>query len=133
MTWNNSEPSPTQNISSGQATILNNFQFLGNSVGNVTPGYYKFPNGLIIQWGSILMDTSGNKNQAYAIPFTTQVFHLSYSLAFNSSAEALTFNAGVGNCVDKNSGTLSLTSAVIRMSTNAPGEQPTAYWVAIGI
>jgi hypothetical protein len=51
-TWNNGQPQPTQNISSGQATILNDIKFLGYANGNVFPGYIQFPNGLIAQWGN---------------------------------------------------------------------------------
>jgi hypothetical protein len=132
MTWNSTQPLPTQLISQGQATILNNFAFLGSTTGNVTPGFYKLPNGLILQWGTISMNAAGNKSQTYPVAFSTIVYHLSYSLAFDSAAVALTFNAAVGVCVDRNGGTLSLTSAVFRQSANPPGATPTLYWFAIG-
>jgi hypothetical protein len=50
-TWNNGQPIGTQNISSGQTTILNDIKFLGSATGNVQPGFIQFPNGLIAQWG----------------------------------------------------------------------------------
>lgn len=51
-TWNNSQPQPTQNISDGQVTLLNNINFLGDASGVAATGWMKFPNGLIIQWGN---------------------------------------------------------------------------------
>lgn len=49
-TWNTTQPSPTQLISDGQTTILNNFGFLGFPNGNNQNGWVEFPSGLIMQW-----------------------------------------------------------------------------------
>ena len=64
-TWNNAQPSPTQNISSGQATILNDIQFLGYAVGNTFPGYIQMPNGLIAQWGNTGVLSSGSNTLTF--------------------------------------------------------------------
>ena len=81
MAWINNQPSPTQNISNGQSTILNNFQFLGDSSTRSgqtatssdgitsTGGYYKLPNGLIIQY-FITDSTSDNKKVQFLTNFT---------------------------------------------------------------
>jgi len=49
-TWNTTQPSPTQLISDGQTTILNNFGFLGFPNGNQQNGWVELPSGLILQW-----------------------------------------------------------------------------------
>ena len=66
VTWNTTQPLPNQNISSGQGTIRNNFDFLqnasGNGVANADIGFFQLPNGLIVQWGitpSITSSASG--------------------------------------------------------------------------
>lgn len=51
-TWNNSQPQPTQNISNGQVTLLNNINFLGDFSGVNFPGWIQLPNGLQLQWGN---------------------------------------------------------------------------------
>lgn len=85
MPWNNSQPSPTQNISTGQATILNNFQFLGNTstltgqtatgtpgTATSTGGYFVFPNGMIVQFFTITNggNVANNDTYSFLIPFT---------------------------------------------------------------
>ena len=131
MVYTTNIPQATDLISNSQAQILANFQFLGDTTGNVTPGFYKLPNGLIIQWGSILVNSVGNKQQSYAVAFTTQVFSLTFSLAFTSGADSLAFGTAV--CVDNN-GALSLSTAKFRNASAPPvGDNPTLYWVAIGV
>jgi len=51
--WNNVDPQATQNISTGQTTLLNNINFLGfpSPAALTANGFIQFPNGLIIQWG----------------------------------------------------------------------------------
>lgn len=58
-TFNGSQPQPTQNISSGQATILNNFEFLADTTGNATNGFIQFPNGIIVQWCTYTTSITG--------------------------------------------------------------------------
>lgn len=83
VTWNTSEPSPTQTISNGQTTILNNFSFLQNANGNVMPGFVQFPSGLIMQWGRATSYSDGSN------PFT---------FAGASSSTALGMKAFPNNC-----------------------------------
>lgn len=51
MVYTTNIPLATDLISNSQAQILGNFQFLGDTTGLTTNGFYKFPNGLIVQWG----------------------------------------------------------------------------------
>ena len=64
VTWNTTQPSPTQNISSGQGTILNNFSFLQNTSGNALPGFLQLPSGLLLQWGTTGSLTSTSSGTA---------------------------------------------------------------------
>lgn len=68
-TWNNSQPSASQNISSGQATILNDIQFLGSTSGVAQAGFIQLPNGWIIQWG-ITPQINGSGSNPTTINFT---------------------------------------------------------------
>ena len=43
-------PAANDNISTSQPQIQANFQFLGDTTGNLL-GYYRLPNGITIQWG----------------------------------------------------------------------------------
>ena len=132
MTWNSTQPLPTQLISQGQATILNNFAFLGNTTGNKTPGYYKLPNGLILQWGSFLITNAGTNTQNYAIAFTTALYNLQFSLSYASSTYSV---AAAGQiCIDKTNAS-PLTRAKFNVNQDPPAviQQPILYWFAIGI
>lgn len=44
-------PAAGDNISVSQGNLQSNFQYLGNTTGSTANGYYKLPNGLIVQWG----------------------------------------------------------------------------------
>lgn len=68
--WNNTQPSPQQFISTGQTTILNNFQFLGSLNGVNVPGWIQFPNGLIMQWGLTGALTAAGNDTAVPLLFT---------------------------------------------------------------
>lgn len=142
MVYTTNIPQSTDLISNSQAQILGNFQFLGSTTGNVTPGFYKFPNGLILQWGSIIFNTSGNKSQNYAVAFTTQVFNLQFSLGWTSAGNAAAYYTGIvagvitnppGAVVVDNSAGLSLTQAKFRVSQNVATENPVILWSAIGV
>lgn len=65
-TWNTAEPSPTQLISNGQVTILNNFGFLGSTTGVTAFGFLQMPNGLILQWGKTGAYTDGATTLTFA-------------------------------------------------------------------
>ena len=51
MVYTTNIPQANDQISNSQAQILGNFQFLGDTTGNTANGFYKLPNGLIVQWG----------------------------------------------------------------------------------
>jgi len=133
MSFDTTQPQPTQNISSGQATILSNFQYLGSTTGNTNPtGYYKLPNGLIVNWGRIDITTVGNKTQSYAQAYTTIVYNLQFSLGYVSAGDVR--DIPLVCCIDTNANIpLSLTTAKFRCS-DAPSGGNTLYlwWVAIG-
>ena len=133
MTWNNTQPQPNQFISQGQGTILNDIQFLGNNAGNTQPGFMKFPNGLIMQWGIISITTVGNKTQNYPIAFPNQVFSLQFSQGWTMAGNAATYYlAGGAVTVDTSTLPLSLTAANFRVSLTPAPNTITLYWFAIG-
>ena len=85
MTFTTSQPSASQNISSGQASILGNFQYLGSTAslsgktasittgGNTikaSGGWYNLPNGLIVQY-AVVTATAGSLGNNAVIPFLT--------------------------------------------------------------
>jgi hypothetical protein len=78
MTFNAQIPQPNNLISNSQSDILQNFQFLGSTTGNTFPGFYKFPNGLILQWGDTGVLTAGTVLLTYAqlgmLTFTSTCF-----------------------------------------------------------
>lgn len=131
MTWNSTQPLPTQLISQGQATILNNFAFLGSTTGNVTPGYYKLPNGIIVQWGSFTITSAATNSQNYAIAFPTVLYNLQFSLSYDSSAYSVTAAGQI--CIDKTNATpLTVAKFKVNASPPAPVQEPILYWFAIG-
>jgi hypothetical protein len=88
-TWNDTEPMGSQNISAGQATILENMQFLGSIVGlpgasaipgSLTPstGWIEFPNGFIFQWIYLNALSAGNNTIEFSVAggtaFPTNLF-----------------------------------------------------------
>lgn len=135
MTWNNTQPSPTQLVSQGQGTILNNMQFLGSTTGNAANGYYKLPNGLILNWGRISVTTSGTKSQSYPQAYTTAVYNVQFSLGYKSAGDLISPTV-INPCIDTSSLPLSLSSVSIRV--NAVPTTPSVdtlyiYWFAIGV
>lgn len=54
MVYTTNIPQPNDRISDSQGQILANFQFLGSTLGNTANGFYKLPNGMILQWGKWL-------------------------------------------------------------------------------
>lgn len=123
MSFDGTQPQPTQNISSGQATILNNFAFLANTAGNSTTGYYKFPNGLIMQWGSILNVTSGNQSQNFPTTFPNNCFNVQLTASNDSSGTKwISLNQmGVGGA---------FTKILFNYRVSTAGQD--LYWFAIG-
>ena len=133
MTFNAAIPAGSDNVSTSQGVLLSNNQFLANTTGNVVdPGFYKLPNGIIIQWGNFQITSNGNKSENYAVAFTTAVFSLQFSLAFDSAGAALA--AGTNVCIDFSSTPLSKTAAKFRVANNPDAaHKPTLFWYAIGV
>jgi hypothetical protein len=128
MVWNNSQPTPTQAISNGQSTILNNFQYLGNAAGNDTNGYYKLPNGLIIQWGGDVQMPTGSSGQP-VVTFNTNFSSAWYSITMTVFT-ASSSNVGL-YCVDSGF-SASLTQFRYRFSDFTSGQRYIFMWMAIG-
>jgi hypothetical protein len=128
MVYTTNIPLANDLISNSQAQILGNFQFMGSTTGNVaSPGFYRFPNGLIIQWGHIAFTTSGTKTGTFAVAFTAACFNVTFSVAYDSSATAV-----VPICIDRTTTPASLVDAKFRVNASpaAPGD---IYWIAIGV
>lgn len=128
MTFDSSQPQPTQNISSGQATILNNFAFLASTTGRTTNGYYDLPNGVTIQWG---------------ITGTTINAGLSAELPFNKAFSAAAYNVIITEIKNSTTATnrvvLSTTSdftttgfKVEAVGGTTPNFPTRVSWIAIG-
>jgi len=150
MTFNSAIPQPTDNISTSQSQLLSNNAFLGNTSGNLDTGFYKLPNGLILNWGAIPFTTSGNKQQSFAQPYSTRCYSLQFSVGFTSADNAAKWYTGIVSgvitntpgavCVDTsaiaagNSQPLDLSTAKFRVNTSVPGAYgtPVIYWWAIG-
>ena len=128
MTWNNTQPSPTQLISAGQGTILNNFQFLGNTAGNAANGFYKLPNGLILNWGtgSVPNDSTGLV-VSFAQAYTSDVYGIFLQLIRNTS----TGQSGSTRTLYVKPGATLTTAGftALVVSTTTPED---IYWFAIG-
>lgn len=68
-------PASNDNISTSQPQIQGNFQFLGDTTGNLL-GYYKLPNGLTIQWG--ITGNTINPGLSAEIPFNIAFSSIAY-------------------------------------------------------
>lgn len=128
MTWNNTQPSSTQLISAGQGTILNNFQFLGNTAGNAANGFYKLPNGLILNWGtgSVPNDSTGLE-VSFAQAYTSDVYGIFLQFIKNTSTGQ---SGSVRTLFVKPGATLTTAGfTALMVSTSTPED---IYWFAIG-
>lgn len=79
MVYTNNIPQPSDNISTSQAQILGNFQFLADTStrsgivqGISSGGYYTLPNGLIIQY-FLVSSVADNDTVDFLASFTTAV------------------------------------------------------------
>jgi len=126
MVYTTNIPQSTDLISNSQAQILANFQFLGDTTGNAAAGYYKLPNGLIVNWGNVSFTTSGTKTINYAQAYTTTVYCVQFSLSFASSGSI------VPVCIDSTTTPASLSSAKFRVNS-APPATGIIYMFAIGV
>ena len=76
MTFTPNIPQATDLISNSQAQMLGNFQFLGNTTGNVVNGFYNLPNGLIMQWGQTTIASATSRVISFNLPYTTAVYSI---------------------------------------------------------
>ena len=127
-TWNNLQPSPSQLISNGQSTLLNNIQFLGYNVGNAIPGYVQLPHGLILQWGELTGIAQGNNAGTNTVTFPT-AFPNNCFVDFLSEVKNSTTSTNSLHLSTEPS----TESFLIIGQPNATGNFPTkAFWLAIG-
>lgn len=82
-------------------------------------GYTYLPNGLLLQWGSVVANNSTGGNVTFQVAYTTNAF--TYTAIASSSGASPCFIAGVNNTVIQ----------VRTASTGNPGA--TAYWSSIGV
>ena len=113
--------------------INSHFSALGNS--NNQEGFYRLPNGLIVQWGqvNITSDVTGQEYTAtYPTAFTTAVYNMQHSI-FDPTNPGQDDDERNYNVFAK---TLNLTSAVFQTTEFHVQAQPsrgTIHWVAIGV
>lgn len=123
-------PLANELISASQANILQNFSFLGDMTGNASTGYYKLPNGLILQWGNYIVTggtTSGQPTITFPTPFISACYVVDMFLQISSS------NDGGKYSLDKNNPP-GLTTFGFRFSGfSALSSSYTFYWIAIGV
>lgn len=122
-------PAATDLISSSQSEIQENFQFLGDTAGNAVSGYYKLPNGLILNWGNQGPAGWSASGSDFLSPAQT------FSLAFTTSIYAVYLTPRIDDATSKRfvvDGVTppSNTQFIIRASTLSFS---TVYWLAIGV
>lgn len=128
MGFNANIPLANELISNSQGDLFNNNQFLGSTAGNSANGYYKLPNGLIINWGTLAFTTAGTKTISYQQAYSSVVYVVEFSLSFSSSGNI------VPVCIDATTTPASLASAKFRVNTNVTGgDTGTIFMVAIGV
>ena len=122
-------PAASDLISSSQAQIQENFQYLGDTSGNVSTGGYRLPNGLIINWrnqGPAGWSASGieflSPNQTFLIPYTSSIFAIVLTPRVNDATSKRFVVDGITPPT--------LTEFIIRASTLSFS---TIYWIAIGV
>lgn len=131
MAYQSNIPQATDLISSSQSDILGNFQYLGDTTGNVANGYYKLPNGIIIQWGSIVMPKVGSASGQLAVSFNlayssaAEVFNIQFSPYAKSSAQVPKL------CLDLVT-PITSTGFQIRYSSNTLVDDGTIFWFSVG-
>ena len=80
--WTANIPQAGDALSVSQTQLLGNNNFLEDTIGNAVPGYYRFPNGLKINWGNQgpvgFTNISGSNwrspIQTFQSAFTTSVY-----------------------------------------------------------
>ncbi len=128
MTFNANIPQPTDLISNSQSDLLANNQFLGNTTGAVANGYYKLPNGLIIQWGSATVSNgSPGTSISFNTPFATAVYSIQMTIQKNTS----TGQGGSARSAFVNPGSETTTAFTAKL-VSGDATNP-VYWFAIGL
>lgn len=117
-------PQPGDNISVSQGNILSNFQYLGTTTGNTTSGYYKLPNGLIIQWGQTSISGATSRNISFSQVYVSAV----YSIQVTRIAARPSVNTPNGNYIQDTS----ITTSGFRI-VNDDGIASGFYWFSIGV
>jgi len=126
MTFNAKIPQATDLISNSQASLLSNNQFLGSTTGNTANGYYKLPNGLIMQWNFIAPTNSATVTVSFPTAFASAVY--SVQVTRTRATGNFPSNTTFDYWVDK--GTVSTTGFNI---INNDGHTWGYYWFAIGV
>lgn len=123
MVYTTNIPQATDLISNSQAQILGNFQFLGATAGNLANGYYRFPNGLIMQWG-VVVNAPDDTAVAFNVAFVTACHNVQLTVVKNSgTAEDFAYV--------KSTATVTTAQFVPRVvGNNLPYD---LYWFAIGV
>lgn len=137
MVYTNNIPQPNDNISTSQQQILGNFQFLADTAGNTAlgmPGYYVFPNGLKMQYGTISLTAatfvaSGSNfilqtPIAFPIAFITEVKSIQISIVRNDTADKIQWIQ---------TGSITLVNFNIICNNTAKNSFGTLTWFAIGV
>lgn len=123
MAYQTNIPQATDLISASQSAILGNFQFLGDTTGNVSNGFYKFPNGLIIQWGNFVNIPDGQV-VSFNTPFITACFNVQVTIVKDSGSAA-------DYAYVKSIATTTTAQFVLR--TNGNNLPYDIYWFAVGV
>ncbi len=123
MVYTTNIPQANDLISNSQAQILGNFQFLGDTTGNLVLGFYKLPNGLIMNWGETSISGATSRNISFASAYTTAV----YSIQVTRIAARPSTNTPNGNYIQDTS----ITTSGFRI-VNDDGIASGFYWFAIG-
>lgn len=124
MVYTKNIPLSTDKISDSQSQILGNFQFMGDTTGAIANGYYRLPNGLIMQWGQ----TSASSATSRVISFAVAYGSLPYSIQVTRIAARPSANTPNGNFIQDTS----ISTSGFRI-VNDDGISSAFYWFAIGI
>ncbi len=117
-------PLPADNISVSQGNILSNFQYLGSTTGNATSGYYKLPNGLIVQWAQTTISSATSRVISFPLTYASAVYNIQVTrIAARPSA-----NTPNGNYIQDTS----ITTSGFRI-VNDDGISSGFYWFSIGL
>lgn len=130
MVFNKNIPLATDLISNSQADLFNNNQFLGDSTGNAVivtgdpVGYYRLPNGLLIQWGAKTNQSAApTRTVTFAIAFSAPPYSIQATPQRDTADPGATFEFYV------DATTVATTGFDI---LNRSGHAYAWYWFAIG-